>query len=144
MKFIVREAEQKDLNSITALFEKKGDYPVSPFGREKKEIFSTMLENRTRHVLVGEKNDKICAVLSMKIENTFQNSFDPSAIIFDIKSSEENSEILCAVLSRAVATAMENSCREIILLDKNSSVQTNSVYSICGFKQSLTHYIKKL
>ncbi len=144
MKFIIREAKPQDLNLITALYDVKGSYPLSPFGKEKKEIFASMLEDKTRHIFIGEKNGKISAFLSMKTEYRFQNSFENSAIILDIKASDDDSEILCAVLSRAVATAMENACREIILPDKNVAAQTNSVYTICGFREADTHYIKKL
>ncbi len=144
MKFVIRKAEEKDLNIITALYEKRGEYPLSPFGREKKEIFSSMLHDSSRCILVGEKDGKIAVFLSMKIENRLENFLLPSAVILDIKIKSHESEILCAVISRAVAVAMENGCREITLFDKNVSPETHSVYSICGFRESTENYIKKI
>lgn len=144
MKFLIRKATMADLNSVSSLYDKKGDYPQSYFGKEKREIFSDMLNDNSREILVGEKNGNVSAFLSMKIEHRFENSLKTSTIIFDIKAKDDETEILCAVLSRAIAITLENGGTEIILLDKNVTACTNSVYSICGFRKSDTCYIKSL
>lgn len=144
MKFIVRKAEEKDLNAIENLYEEKRDYPYSTFGREKREAFRQMLSDPQWHILTGERNGVVSAFLSMRIERRFENFMKPSAIISDIKSHNNDAEILCAILSRAIAVAMENECCEIGLWDKNVRAQTNSVYSICGFRESNTFYLKKI
>lgn len=144
VKFIIRKAEEKDLDAIVKLYEKKDDFPYSPFGKEKRNIFSLLLSDKTRYILIGEKNNKICAFVSMKIEHRFENQLKLSAFINDIKTSVDEAEILCAILSRTVAIAMENECTEIFLTDKNINAQSFSVYSICGFKESNTTFIKKL
>jgi len=144
MKFIVRKAEEKDLSLIESLYEEKRDYPHSPFGREKREAFRQMLSDSQWHIFVGERNGIISAFLSMRIEQRFENFMKPSALISDIKATDNDAEILCAILSRAIAVAMENECCEISLCDKNVRAQTNSIYSICGFKESNTFYLKKI
>lgn len=135
MKFIVRKAEEKDLNSIAGLYAPKKDYPHSPFGKEKREIFKTMLSDLSRSVLVGERNGTVCAFISMKIEHKFENNLLPCAVINDLKAEENDAEILCAVISRAIAVSMENECTEITLYDKNITAEKNSLYSICGFRE---------
>ncbi len=144
MKFIIRKAEANDLDAIVKLFEKKDDFPYSPLGREKRNIFSLLLSDETRYILVGEKNNKICSFVSMKIEHRFENQLKHSAFINDIRVADNEAEILCAIISRAVAIAMENECTEIFLTDKNIKSQNFSVYSICGFKESNTTFMKKL
>lgn len=144
MKFIVRKAEEKDLSLIENLYEEKRDFPYSPFGREKRDFFRQMLADSQWHIFVGERNGIVSAFLSMRIERRFENFMKPSALISDIKASDNDAEILCAILSRAIAVGMENECCEMLLSDKNVSAETNSVYSICGFRESNTLYLKKL
>lgn len=144
MKFIIRNALEKDLASILKLFEKKGEYHLSAPGKEKRELFSSMLSDNSRYIFVGEKNDTVTAFVSMKIEPRFENLFKFSAFITDIKADGDSANILTAVLSRATAVAMENDCHEIIISDKNVTSQSRSVYSICGFSESNTFFIKKL
>lgn len=144
MKFIVRKAEEKDLNSIAGLYDTKKDYPHSPFGREKREIFKNMLSDSSRHIFVGERNGVVTAFISLKIENRFENFMSPSAIITDICVCDSDAEILCAVLSRAVAVAMENECREITLFDRKVTAEKHSLYSICGFKEINTFFLKQI
>ncbi len=144
MKFIVRKAEEKDLSSVEGLYNEKRDYPYSPFGREKREAFREMIEDKNCFLFVGERNEIPAAFLSMRIEHRFENSMKASAIITDVKTAGKDSEILCAIISRAVATAMENDCCEITLYDKSVIAESSSVYSICGFRESNTFYAKKL
>lgn len=144
MKFIIRKAEEKDLPYILQLFEKKNDFPASLPGKEKKLIYSEMLKDTSRHILVGEKNGVITAFISMKIEAVFKNTLGLTAFITDIRTDMCHAEILTAILSRATAIAMENSCRSIILCDDFVNPESNSVYSICNFKQSNTVYFKNL
>ncbi len=144
MKFIVRKAEENDLNSIVNLYEEKRDFPYSTFGREKREIFKSMLSDSSRHILVGERNGIVSAAISLRIEHRFENFFASSAIISDIKVLNNDAEILCAILSRAIAVAMENECREITLYDKKVTAENHSVYSICGFKESNTFFVKQI
>lgn len=144
MKFIVRKAEEKDLSLIESLYEEKREYPHSTFGREKRDAFRQMLSDSQCHIFAGERNGIVSAFLSMRIERRFENFMKPSAIISDIKVSDNDAEILCAILSRAIAVAMENECCEITLYDKKVKAEANSVYSICGFRESNTFYSKKL
>lgn len=144
MKFIIRKAEVKDLDSIVKLFEKKEDIPRSSFGKEKREVFKSMLEDNSRYIFIGERNENISAFISIKIENRFENFFKPSAYVFDIKAENSDGEILNAVLNRAIAVAMENGCTEILLKDKNLNAKTNAVYTINGFKNSDTFFIKEI
>ena len=144
MKFIIRKAEEKDLNSIAELYRKKDDFPMSPPGKEKRNIFSEMLRDESKHILVGEKNGIITAFISMRIESRLENHFKLSAFITDIKTDFHHAEILTAILSRATAIAMEKGCSEIILFDNCIKPEFNSVYSICNFRQNNTVYHKKL
>ncbi len=144
MKFIIRNALEKDLPSILKLFEKKGEYPLSSPGKEKRELFSAMLSNSSRYIFVGEKNDTVSAFVSMRIEPRFENLLKFSAFITDIKADGDSANILTAVLSRATAVAMENGCSEVIISDKNVNPQSRSVYSICGFCESNTFFTKRL
>ncbi len=144
MKFIIRNAVQNDLPSIMKLFEKKGEYPLSSPGKEMRELFSAMLSDTSRYIFVGEKNDIISAFISMRIEPRFENLFKFSAFITDIRADGDSANILTAVLSRATAVAMENSCSEIIISDKNVTSQSQAVYSICGFCGNNTFFTKKL
>lgn len=144
MKFIVRKAEEKDLNLIANLYHTKRDYPHSPFGREKREIFKNMLCDPSRHILVGERNENVTAFLSLKIEYRFGNFLAPSAIVSDIKTADCDAEILCAIISRSIAVAMENECKEIILIDNKVTAEKHSLYSICGFKESTSFYVKQI
>lgn len=144
MKFIIRKAEEKDLNSIIELFRKKDEFPMSAPGKEKKNIFSEMLKEESRYILVGEKNGVITAFVSMKTEARFKNHFKLSAFITDIKTDLCHAEILTAILSRATAIAMEKGCSEIILHDDCVNSESNAVYTICNFRQSNTVYRKKL
>ena len=144
MKFIVRKAEEKDLDAIVCLYEEKKDYPFSPFGREKREAFREMLADPSRHIFVGERNGKTNAFISMKIERRFENFMKKSAMISDIKVADNDAEILCAILSRVIAVSMENECTEITLYDKCVTSEVNSVYSICSFRESNTFYVKKI
>ena len=79
MKFIIRNALEKDLPSILKLFEKKGEYPLSSPGKAKRELFSAMLSNSSRYIFVGEKNDTVSAFVSMRIEPRFENLLKFSA-----------------------------------------------------------------
>lgn len=144
MKFIVRKAEEKDLSAVEKLYEEKRDYPYSPFGREKRDAFRKMLSDEQWCVFVGERNGNISAYLSMRIERRFENFMKASAVISDIKVSGNDAEILCAILSRSIAVAMENECCEICLYDKKVKAETNSVYSICGFRESNTFFTKRI
>lgn len=144
MKFIVRKAEEKDLNLIADLYHTKRDYPHSPFGREKREIFRNMLCDPSRYILVGERNENVTAFLSLKIEYRFENFLIPSAIISDIRTTDCDAEILCAIISRSIAVAMENECKEIILIDNKATAEKHSLYSICGFKESTGFYVKQI
>ena len=144
MKFIIRNAEEKDLTSVMKLFEKKEDIPVSPPGKEKKKLFADMLKETSRYILVGKKNGIICAFLSMKIEPEFKTFFRLCAYVTDIKTDSEHAEILTAILSRATAIAMENGCNKIVLSDESVNARSNAVYSICNFRESNTTYFKKL
>lgn len=144
MKFIVRKAEEKDLQAIAGLYSTKKEYPHAPFGREKSEKFKAMLGDFTRSILVGEKNDIVRAFISLKIEHRFENALLPSAIINDLKAEDNDAEMLCAILSRAIAVAMENECKEITLYDKNITAEKFSLYSICGFKESKNFFRKQL
>ena len=144
MKFIIRNALEKDLPSILKLFEKKGEYPLSSPGKEKRELFTAMLSDTSRYIFVGEKNDTVSAFVSMRIEPRFENLLKFSALITDIKADGDSANILTAVLSRATAVAMENGCSEVIISDKNVNAQSRSVYSICGFCESNTFFTKRL
>ncbi len=144
MKFIVRKAEEKDLQTIAGLYNSKKDYPHSPYGKEKKEIFKSMLSDRSRNILVGERNGIVNAFISMKTEYRFENNLLPSAVINDLKAEDNDAEILCAILSRAIAIAMENECKEITLYDKNLTAEKYSLYSICGFKENPGFFRKQI
>ncbi len=144
MKFIVRKAEEKDLNSLAALYDTRRDYPHSPYGREKREIFTKMLTESSRHLFVGEKNGSVCAFLSLRIENRLENFLAPDAVISDLKANDNDAEILCAIISRAIAVAMENECREITLSDRKITPEKHSLYSICGFRESNAFYLKQI
>ncbi len=144
MKFIVRKAEEKDMNAIECLYEEKRDYPYSHFGREKRDAFREIISDGNHHVFIGERNGNICAYLSMRTERRFENFMKPSAVISDIRAADNEPEILCAILSRAIAVAMENECCEILLYDKKIRAETNSVYSICGFRESNTFLVKRI
>jgi len=144
MKFIVRKAEEKDLQAIAGLYHTKKEYPYSPFGREKRENFKNMLNDISRSILVGERNGIVSAFMSLKIEQRFENNLLPSAIINDLKAEDNDAEILCAILSRAIAVAMENECKEITLYDKNITAEKFSLYSICGFKESESFFRKQI
>ncbi len=144
MKFIVRKAEERDLEAIEKLYEERRDYPYSPFGREKRDAFRKMLSDSQSHVFTGERNGSVCAFLSLRIERRFENFMKNSAVISDIKAADNDAEILCAILSRAVAVAMENECCEITLYDKKVKAETHSVYSICGFRESNTFFVKRI
>lgn len=144
MKFIVRKAEEKDLQAIQGLYSTKKDYPHSPYGKEKREIFKSMLDDRSRSILVGERNGIVSAFISMKTEYRFENNLLPYAIINDLKAEENDAEILCAILSRAIAVAMENECKEITLSDKNLTAEKYSLYSICGFKENPGFFKKQI
>lgn len=143
MKFVVRKAEEKDLDAIVKLYEEKGSIPYSPFGKEKREIFRQMLNDKSRHLLVGEKDCRISAFVSLKTENSFENFLKPSAFILDIKAENSDGEILTAVLSRAKAVAMENGCVEISLKDKNINAKSNAVYCLNSFKNSNMFFVKE-
>ncbi|MBR3589038.1 MAG: hypothetical protein IKL16_05700 [Clostridia bacterium] len=144
MKFIVRKAEEKDLQAIQGLYTTKKDYPHSPYGKEKREIFRNMLGDRSGNILVGERNGIVSAFISLKIEHRFENKLLPSAIISDLRAEDNDAEILCAILSRAIAVAMENECNEITLFDKNLTAEKYSLYSICGFKENPGFFRKQI
>ena len=144
MKFIVRKAEEKDLQAIQNLYSTKKNYPHSPYGKEKKEIFISMLNDRSKNILVGEKNGIVSAFISMKIEHRFENELLATAVITDLKADDNNAEILCAVISRAIAVAMENECKEITLYDKNLTAEKYSLYSICGFRENPGFFRKQI
>ena len=144
MKFIVRKAEEKDLQAIQCLYSSKKDYPHSPYGKEKREIFRNILGDRSRNILVGERNGIVSAFVSMKTEYSFENELLPCAVITDLKADENDAEILCAILSRAIAVSMENECKEITLFDKNLTAEKYSLYSICGFKENPGFFRKQI
>lgn len=144
MKFIVRKAEEKDLQAIQGLYNTKKDYPHSPYGKEKREVFRNMLDDSSGNILVGEKNGIVNAFISIKIECRFENNLLPSAIINDLRAKDNDAEILCTMLSRAIAVAMENECNEITLSDKNLTAEKYSLYSICGFKENPGFFRKQI
>lgn len=144
MKFIVRKAEEKDLQAISALYSTKKDYPYSPFGKEKREIFRSMVSDSARSLLVGERNGNVNAFISLKIEHRLENNLRSSAFISDLKAEDNDAEILCAILSRAIAISMENECNEITLYDKNINAEKYSLYSICGFKEKEGFFRKQI
>ena len=144
MKFIVRKAEEKDMEAVACLYEEKKDYPYSPFGREKRDAFREIISDGRYHVFIGERNGNVCAYLSMRTERRFENYMKASAVISDVRAADNDPEILCAILSRAIAVAMENECCEILLYDKKIKAETHSVYSICGFRESNTFFVKRI
>ena len=144
MKFIVRKAEEKDLQSIADLYNTKKEYPHAPFGREKREIFKSMLSDSSSCILVGEKNGIVNAFLSLRIEHRLTNNLLPSTVICDIRAENNDAETLCAILSRAIAISMEKECKEITLYDKNITSEKYSLYSICGFKENEGFFRKQI
>jgi len=132
---VIREVEKKDLEGLLKLYTHLNNNPMPEIDSRIMEIWNTILEDKSHHIIVGCISDEIVSSCVLVIIPNLTRGQRPYALIENVVTSENHrgKGYATQILNYAKNIAIQNNCYKIMLLTGSKEESTLNFYRKAGY-----------
>jgi len=132
---VIREVEKKDLEGLLKLYNHLNNNPMPEIDSRIMEIWNTILEDKSHHIIVGCISDEIVSSCVLVIIPNLTRGQRPYALIENVVTSENHrgKGYATQILNYAKNIAIQNNCYKIMLLTGSKEESTLNFYRKAGY-----------
>jgi len=132
---VIREVEKKDLEGLLKLYTHMNNNPMPEIDSRIMEIWNTILEDKSHHIIVGCISDEIVSSCVLVIIPNLTRGQRPYALIENVVTSENHrgKGYATQILNYAKNIAIQNNCYKIMLLTGSKEESTLNFYRKAGY-----------
>ncbi len=134
----VREAEQRDLKGLLALYTHLHDNPIPPDSEALSALWQRILSDESHHILLAEEDGQIvssCVVVMIENLTHYQR---PYALVENVVTvpGYRGRGLATACLGHAKQLAVKENCYKIMLMTGSREESTLHFYEKAGYNRN--------
>lgn len=135
---MVREAKEKDLNSLLELYLFLHEDYIPEMSEHLRETWEQIMKERNHHIIVNEQNGKIVASCVCVIIPNLTRNIRPYAFVENVVTHADyrNKGLATECLNYARNIARDKNCYKMMLLTGSKSEETLNFYRNAGYNSA--------
>lgn len=135
---MIREVEEKDLQGLLQLYMQLHDNPMPEFTKELSELWQSILEDKTHHIIVAEEDGQIVSSCVCVIIPNLTHGQQPYVLVENVITAEAYRKrgLATACLHYAKELAQKENCYKLMLLTGSKQESTLRFYEQAGYNRN--------
>lgn len=147
MSGAVREVRAEDLEELLDLYTHLHETGIPADGRERENLWKRRLADPNYHILVAERDGRLCASCTLVVIENLTRNLRPYALVENVVTRREyrRQGLASACLNRARELAQACRCYKIMLLTGAKDEDTLRFYERAGYRRNeKTAFLQRL
>ena len=134
----VREAEQRDLKGLLALYTHLHDNPIQPDSEALSALWQRILSDESHHILLAEEDGQIVSSCVVVMIENLTHCQRPYALVENVVTVPgcRGRGLATACLDHAKQLAVKENCYKIMLMTGSREESTLRFYEKAGYNRN--------
>ncbi len=134
----VREAEQRDLKGLLALYTHLHDNPIPPDSEALSALWQRILSDESHHILLAEEDGQIVSSCVVVMIENLTHCQRPYALVENVVTvpGYRGRGLATACLDHAKQLAVKENCYKIMLMTGSREESTLHFYEKAGYNRN--------